>query len=158
MEVGCAGILVSDTFCGPMAELPRRSAPGSRSAAYQSWRLCSKRSHRPGQTGHFSRCSHLPGRDPSASTALSPEIVVGVDRIVVFSGSPPANRMILLVEGQDRALSIHSGPTLLHGGTHRSELGAAARLLPGGLFLMPDFRFEARSTCWPSAGSTVLSL
>ena len=104
-EVGCAGILVADTFCGPMRALPREGqlvaiGPFRRSiggcAANVAIGLA-----RQGVGVEVVGCL---GRDSPAKMVVAglSEQGVGCDRIVRIGDHATSETVILLVEGQDR--------------------------------------------------------
>ncbi|MEX0642723.1 MAG: carbohydrate kinase family protein [Pirellulales bacterium] len=103
--VGCAGILVADTFCGPMPRLPKagellavehlKSSPGGCAANVA---ICLARQ---GLCVDVAGCV---GRDASAD-ALLQELKsgrVGCDQVVRCADWPTSRTVILLVENEDR--------------------------------------------------------
>lgn len=109
-QVGCAGILVSDTFCGPMRELPREGqlltvdtmpTKAGGCAANVAIDLTKQII-----TMEVAGCL---GNDPSARVLLSglDEHKVGVSRIFYSDNPLTSKTVILLVVGQDRRY-IHS--------------------------------------------------
>jgi sugar/nucleoside kinase (ribokinase family) len=147
MEVGCAGILVSDTFCGPMAELPR---PGQLLAVealpIKAGGCAANVAIDLAKQGISVDVAGCLGSDPSAQVLLSSlrDHGVGVDRIVYSADLPTSKTVILLVEGQDRRY-IHSfGANAAFTVEHidRNWVRGLRVFYLGGLFLMPAFRFE----------------
>ncbi len=144
-EVGCAGILVSDTFCGPMEELPREGhllavddlpTKAGGCAANVAIDLAKQ-----GVAVDIAGCL---GNDPSARVLLASlaEHQVGCDRIVYSGSLPTSKTVILLVAGQDRRY-IHSfGANAAFSVAHidRAWVKSLKVLYIGGLFLMPSFR------------------
>ncbi len=146
-DVGCAGIMVSDTFCGPMAELPREgqllavdSLPvkAGGCAANVAIDLV-----RQGFSVDVVGCL---GSDPSAGVLLSSleGSGVGCSRIVYSNELPTSKTVILLVAGQDRRY-IHSfGANAAFTVSHidRDWVKRLKVFYLGGLFLMPAFRMD----------------
>ena len=104
-EVGCAGVLVADTFCGPMRHLPAQGQllvvenmlPGAGGcAANVAIDLT-----RQGVSADIVGCV---GPDTSARIVIEglQEHGVGCSQIVTVAGLPTSKTVILLVEGQDR--------------------------------------------------------
>src|SRR4030043_77694 len=104
-DVGCAGILVADTFCGPMKALPREGellavddmpAHAGGCAANVAIDLAKQ--------GGSVDVAGGGGYDTSANivTAEMKENHVGCDHVVQVSNYPTSKTVILLVEGQDR--------------------------------------------------------
>lgn len=146
-EVGCAGILVSDTFCGPMASLPQEgmlltvdNLPTMAGGCAANVAIDLRRQ---GVTVDISGCL---GSDPSAQVLLASlgEHQVGCERIVYSPDLPTSKTVILLVEGQDRRY-IHSfGANAAFAVDHidRAWVQGLKVLYIGGLFLMPSFRLD----------------
>ena len=143
-SVGCAGILVSDTFCGPMAALPPEgqlmavddmptSAGGC--AANVAIDLAKQ-----GVPVSISGCL---GADNSAAVIQSSLVNAGVncERLVAVQGLPTSKTVILLVAGEDRRY-IHSfGANAAFRVDHidRDWLKSLTVFYLGGLFIMPAF-------------------
>ncbi len=146
-HVGCAGILVSDTFCGPMRELPREGqllavedmpSKAGGCAANVAIDLAKQ-----GIPVDIAGCL---GTDPSARVLLAGLEAAGVGcaRIVYSAGLPTSKTVILLVAGQDRRY-IHSfGANAAFTVEHidRDWVRSLQVFYLGGLFLMPAFRPE----------------
>ena len=143
-QVGCAGILVADTICGPMQALPREgqllavermpTRPGG-CAANVAIDLA-KQNIRVEVTGCL-------GKDPSAHVLLDSfaEYQIGTDRIVYSDELMTSKTAILLVTGQDRRY-IHSfGANAAFKVSHidREWVRGLKIFYLGGLFLMPAF-------------------
>jgi sugar/nucleoside kinase (ribokinase family) len=145
--VGCAGILVSDTFCGPMKELPREGqllpvedmpTKAGGCAANVAIDLAKQ-----GIAVDVVGCL---GNDPSARVLLSglEEQSVGVSRIVTSEHLPTSKTVILLVKDQDRRY-IHSfgaNAAFTVGHIDRDWVRSLQVFYLGGLFLMPAFRLD----------------
>ena len=146
-EVGCAGILVSDTFCGPMQALPREGqllavdqlpTKAGGCAANVAIDLAKQ-----GIVVDIAGCL---GKDPSARVLLASleENRVGCSRIVYSDELPTSKTVILLVAGQDRRY-IHSfGANAAFKVSHidREWVRELSVFYLGGLFLMPAFHLE----------------
>lgn len=144
LRIGCAGILVSDTFCGPMQELPREGqllAVGDMPthaggcAANVAIDLAKQ-----GVTVDVAGCL---GQDSSARVLLASleEYGIGTSRIVYSSELPTSKTVILLVAGQDRRY-IHSfgaNAAFTVGHIDRSWVQSLNIFYLGGLFIMPAF-------------------
>jgi len=146
-QVGCAGILVSDTFCGPLRELP----PEGQLIAVDS--LPTKAGGcaanvaiglaKQGITVDIAGCL---GTDPSASVLLASlaEYGVGCERIVYSDTFPTSKTVILLVSGQDRRY-IHAfgaNQAFSVGQIDLAWVKGLKVLYIGGLFLMPAFHLD----------------
>lgn len=141
-EIGCAGILVEDTFCGPMAELPREgllltidSMPvkAGGCAANVAIDLAKQ-----GLAVDIIGCL---GRD-SAAKALTSTLEkhhIGCGQMAYTDQYPTSKTVILLVEGQDRRY-IHvfgANRALTVGQISRKWLAGLKIFYLGGLFAMP---------------------
>lgn len=141
-KVGCAGILVADTFCGPMDSIPREgqllaidSIPSKAGgcAANVSIDLIK-------QGISVEVCGCL-GKDSSAQVVLNGLSENGVDcqHIVVSPNLPTSKTIILLVKGQDRRY-IHSfGANVAFSISDLDVewLHSLSIFYLGGLFLLP---------------------
>jgi len=143
-QVGCAGILVSDTFCGPMRELPREGQLLAVDAMPTKAGGCAANVAidlaKQGITVDIVGCL---GTDSSAKVLLSSleDNSVGCDRIAYSSELPTSKTVILLVAGQDRRY-IHSfGANAAFTVNHidREWVQSLRVFYLGGLFLMPAF-------------------
>ena len=146
-QVGCAGILVSDTFCGPMAGLPQEGqllavgdmpTKAGGCAANVAIDLAKQ-----DITVDIAGCL---GDDPSARVLLAglEAHQVGCDRIVYSRDLPTSKTVILLVSGQDRRY-IHSfgaNAAFTVGHINRAWVQSLKVFYLGGLFLMPAFRLD----------------
>lgn len=146
-EVGCAGILVSDTFCGPMDELPREgqllavdSLPTKAGGCAANVAIDLAKQ---GLAVDVAGCL---GRDPAARSLQAGLEEQGVDtgRIVYAGHLPTSKTVILLVKGQDRRY-IHSfgaNAAFEAADIDRDWLHGLKVFYLGGLFLMPAFRLD----------------
>ena len=143
-QVGCAGILVSDTFCGPMRELPREGQLLAVDAMPTKAGGCAANVAidlaKQGITVDIVGCL---GTDSSAKVLLSSleDNGVGCNRIAYSSELPTSKTVILLVAGQDRRY-IHSfGANAAFTVNHieREWVQSLQVFYLGGLFLMPAF-------------------
>ncbi|MFV1963967.1 MAG: carbohydrate kinase family protein [Pirellulaceae bacterium] len=147
-EVGCAGILVADTFCGPMRALPgegqlvatgpfRRCVGGC--AANVAIGLAKQ-----GVGVEVIGCI---GRDPAAKTVVAglTEQGVGCDRIVQVGDQSTSETVILIVEGEDRRYVHVFGANAAFTAAHVEPDWAAALKVfyLGGLFAMSGIDPEA---------------
>jgi sugar/nucleoside kinase (ribokinase family) len=146
-EVGCAGILVSDTFCGPMVALPHEGqllavetlpTKAGGCAANVAIDLAKQ-----GISVDVAGCL---GADASARVLLASleEHGVGCERIVYTDQFPTSKTVILLVAGQDRRY-IHSfGANAAFTVSHidREWVRKLKVFYLGGLFLMPAFHLD----------------
>jgi sugar/nucleoside kinase (ribokinase family) len=143
-KVGCAGILVSDTFCGPMLALPREGQLLAVDAMPTKAGGCAANVAidlaKQGISVEVTGCL---GKDSSARVLLSSleEAGIGCDRIVYSTDLPTSKTVILLVAGQDRRY-IHSfGANAAFTVSHidRDWVRSLQVFYLGGLFLMPAF-------------------
>src|SRR5260221_13484863 len=105
VEVGCAGILVADTFCGPLDEIPPQGALIALDAMPAKAGGCaanvaiglSKQGIAADVVGRL-------GHDPSAQVVLGALTRAGIgSQYITFSDTQPTSQtVILLVRGQDR--------------------------------------------------------
>jgi sugar/nucleoside kinase (ribokinase family) len=144
-EIICVGILVEDTFCGPMRELP----PAGRLTAIDAMPVkvggcaanvaidVAKQSLTVDVVGCL-------GRDPAAKT-LTAELErqhVGCGHMVYSDQYPTSRTIIVLVEGQDRRF-IHmfgANQALTVGHVQHAWLAGAKVFYLGGLFVMPGIK------------------
>lgn len=144
-QVGCAGILVSDTICGPMDEFPREGqllavdnmpTKSGGCAANVAIDLAKQ-----GISVDVAGCL---GDDPSAGVLFRGlgDQNVGVSRIVTSSTLPTSKTVILLVAGQDRryihSFGANAAFTVAH--IDRDWVRSLKVFYLGGLFLMPAFQ------------------
>jgi len=146
-KVGCAGILVSDTFCGPLQELPREGQLLAVEALPTKAGGCAANVAidlaKQGIDVDVAGCL---GNDASARVLLASleEHAVGCNRIVYSDQMPTSKTVILLVTGQDRRY-IHSfgaNAAFTVGHIDRAWARSLRLFYLGGLFLMPAFQPE----------------
>ena len=146
-DVGCAGILVADTFCGPMKALPEEgkllaidsmpTKPGG-CAANVAIDLAKQ-----GLSVDVSGCL---GKDPSAKViqAFMEQYHIGTDGLVYTDDYPTSQTTILLVEGQDRRFIHVFGANSAYRVSDMSLdwVKTLKVLYVGGLFIMPAFKCD----------------
>ena len=146
-QVGCAGILVSDTFCGPMKELPREGQLLALDAMPTKAGGCAANvAIDLTKQGIFVEVAGCLGNDSSARVLLASleESNVGASHIVYSPELPTSKTVILLVAGQDRRY-IHSfgaNAAFTVGHIDRDWVRGLQIFYLGGLFLMPAFQPE----------------
>jgi sugar/nucleoside kinase (ribokinase family) len=141
-EIGCVGILVEDTFCGPMRELPREGqllaidgmpVKAGGCAANVAIDLV-----RQGFAVEVLGCL---GTDDSARALQANLEQQGVEcsQLVRTTEFPTSRTVILLVEGQDRRyIHVFGANRALQVSHIRREWVAGLKLFYfGGLFVMP---------------------
>lgn len=166
-RVGCAGILVADTFCGPLATLPKpgellaiddlpQSAGGC--AANVAISLARQSIH--------AEVSGAVGNDASAEILLT-ELAragVGCDHIVRLQNLPTSKTVILLVEGDDRryihAFGANSGYRIAD--IDRDWVLGLDVFYVGGVFALPAFDLtelaELLAACRAAGVRTVIDV
>jgi len=146
-DVGCAGILVADTFCGPMKEVPREGELLALEAMPSRAGGCAANVAidlaRQGVAAEVTGCV---GRDASAAVIVQEldDAGVGSSRLIRTAELPTSKTVILLVEGQDRRYLHMFGANAAFTAAHipRDWLATLKVFYLGGLFLMPRFRPE----------------
>ena len=146
-DVGCAGILVADTFCGPMDALPDEG---------QLLAVEDMPSHAGGCAANVAidlakqdvsvDVAGCVGRDASAGVIRAGLEGQGVccSHVVDAADHPTSKTVILLVEGQDRRY-IHTfgaNGAFTVGHIPRDWVAGLKVFYLGGLFAMPSFRSE----------------
>src|SRR5579864_6665058 len=104
-DVGCAGILVADTFCGPMPALPSEGEITAVDAMPIKVGGCAANvAIDVAKQGFDVEVVGCVGDDPAADLVTSRlvEAHVGCGRIIRAATHPTSTTVILLVEGQDR--------------------------------------------------------
>lgn len=147
-DVGCAGILVADLFCGPMPRLPNAgellavaSMPSKAGGCAANVAIdLAKQQLKVDVAGCL-------GQDASAKLLLSclESHGVGCRQVTYTQAYPTSQTVILLVADQDRRY-VHSfganrAFTLEH--IDRAWLSGLKLFYLGGLFAMPGVRLEA---------------
>ncbi len=146
-KVGCAGILVADTFCGPMKSLP----PEGHLTAIDDMPTrvggCAANVAidlaKQGVEVEVLGCL---GQDASAMVVRSSleGAGIGCDQLVTTPDYPTSRTVILLVEGQDRRfIHVFGANRALSAGHFRREwLATLDAFYLGGLFAMPGIEPE----------------
>jgi sugar/nucleoside kinase (ribokinase family) len=140
--VGCAGILVADTFCGPMKRLPHEGellaidempAKAGGCAANVAIDLA-----RQGVSAAVCGCV---GEDASAEVIMQNLRAAGVDcaQIIRLKSHPTSKTVILLVEGEDRRfVHVFGANAAFNVPMIRREWVDGLKVFYlGGLFVMP---------------------
>ena len=145
-EVGCAGILVEDTFCGPMPALPQEGAlvvledmvirPGGCAA-----NVAIDLAHQ-GVSVDLAGCV---GTDAAGDFLLQTYKThgIGTSKVVRAQGCRTSQSVILLVEGQDRRFLHVRGANQAFSAAHieRPWLAGLKVFYLGGLFVLPGIDF-----------------
>lgn len=146
-EVGCAGIVVADTFCGPMESIPPAgqllaidemlSTVGGCAANVAS--ALGRQNVKTGVVGCV-------GDDHGANIILGELESRGVDfaQVKTTSDYPTSQTVVLVVEGEDRRF-IHvfgANRAFSVDQIDRDWVATLKALYIGGLFLMPNFHCE----------------
>lgn len=146
-RIGCAGMLVEDTFCGPMKALPPEGqllqletmpVRAGGCAANVAIDLAKQ-----GMDVEIVGCL---GRDSSAEVLLSclKEHKVDCQQVVLVGGYPTSKTVILLVEGEDRRY-LHvfgSNRAFTVGHINREWLKSLTVFYLGGLCALPAVAVE----------------
>jgi sugar/nucleoside kinase (ribokinase family) len=148
LEVGCAGILVKDTFCGPMASLPPEGSllalddmpvRAGGCAANVALDLAKQ-----GVAVDLAGCL---GNDSAADFLLDiyKKSLVGCSRVLRMEGYSTSRCIILLVEGEDRRYLYVDGANRAFTVRHlaREWLAQLKVFYLGGLFALPGFEVES---------------
>src|SRR5579871_1390542 len=142
IEVGCAGILVTDTFCGPLDELPPQGALIALDAMPTKAGGCAANVaiglSKQGIAADVVGCL---GRDPQAKIILDLLEQAGVStQYVTYSDSEPTSQTVVLqVRGQDRRFLHVFGANKAFKISHidRNWLKRLKVFYLGGLYAMP---------------------
>jgi len=141
-QVGCAGILVKDTFCGPLQALPN---PGDLVALET---ISSRAGGCAANVAIDLRKQNVTvdlvgclGRDAAGETLVKElrAAQVNCDQLVYTTKYPTSETVILLVEGQDRRYlhAFGANQALTVADIDREWLSQLDVLYVGGLFAMP---------------------
>ncbi|MGA8478863.1 MAG: carbohydrate kinase family protein [Chthoniobacterales bacterium] len=141
-QVGCAGILVKDTFCGPLKALPRPGELVAIDAIRTKAGGCAANVaidlRKQNLTVDLVGCL---GRDAAGETLVKElrAARVNCDQLVYTTEYPTSETVILLVEGEDRRYLHAFGANQLFTVSHidRDWLGDLDVFYLGGLFAMP---------------------
>jgi sugar/nucleoside kinase (ribokinase family) len=146
-RIGCSGILVKDTFCGPFPALPR---PGELVAVDNiKTKAGGCAANVAIDLGKQNLCVDLVGclgRDAAGETLVKALQAAGVncDRLIYTPDYPTSETIVLLVEGEDRRY-IHSfGANQAFSVYHIDGdwLAGLDLFYLGGLFAMPDIQLD----------------
>lgn len=148
IEIGCAGILVADTICGPLEQLPEEgqllaldSLPATAGGCAANVAInLSKQGIPAAVAGRV-------GRDPSAQVVLNELRKFGVNTgCITYSETQPTSQtVILLVRGQDRRFIHVFGANKEFAISHldRDWLASLKIFYLGGLFVLPAIQMDA---------------
>lgn len=145
--VGCAGILVADTFCGPMRALPRQGQLLKLDAMPSKAGGCAANVAiglaKQGLPVGVAGCL---GDDAAARIVLAGLRENGVDcrHVVTAEGYPTSQTVILVVRGQDRRYLHVFGANEAFSCEHlpRDWLAGLDAFYLGGFFAMPSIARE----------------
>jgi sugar/nucleoside kinase (ribokinase family) len=144
-EVGCAGILVADSICGPIARLPRAGELLSVGPIPSKVGGCAANVAidlaKQGVAAEICGCI---GAD-DAGEMLRHTIAaagVGCEQILCIDSHPTSKTVILLVEGEDRRFLHNFGANSAFevGQIRREWIDSLKVFYLGGLFVMPSVR------------------
>ena len=146
-DVGCAGLLVADTFCGPMRDLPREGQLLAVDSMPSRAGGCAANVAVDLAKQDFSvDVAGCLGNDASANVVLDclEEHAVGCDHAVHVDGFPTSKTVILLVEGQDRRYIHTFGANAAFSAQHidRDWLAGLGVFYLGGLGILPQLRSD----------------
>lgn len=145
VQVGCAGILVADTFAGPLKALPGEGQLITLDSMLTTIGGCAanvacdltKQAISVGVAGCV-------GDDPSAEIVRGELEARGVDcqQVKTMGECPTSQTVVIVVEGQDRRFIHVFGANGMFSVDHldRQWLSGLTALYLGGLFAMPSFR------------------
>ena len=146
-DVGCAGILVADMFCGPMKQLP---------ATGQLTVLNAFPTRLGGCAGNVAvglakqqisvDVVGCVGADAQAQVIVKAmqAAMIGCDQIATVADEPTSQTVILLVEGEDRRF-IHvfgANKRFSIGQIHRNWVRSLKVFYLGGLFVLPGIDMD----------------
>lgn len=146
-EVGCAGILVTDTFCGPMSRIPR---PGLlavvESIVTKAGGCAVNTAIALAKQGIEVDVAGCVGEDAEASVLLSSlgDHGVGTAQAACTGAHPTSRTVILLVDGEDRRY-IHTfgaNKAFAAAQIQRDWLAGLKVFYLGGLFALPAIEAE----------------
>jgi len=145
--VGCAGILVEDTFCGPMEALPSEGQLLVLEAMPVKAGGCAANvAIDLAKQGVKAEVAGCVGADPSADVVVSCLTAnrVGVGQLARVEGYPTAKTSILLVKGQDRRYIHVFGANRAFTAAHLKPawLETLGAFYLGGLFALPNLELD----------------
>lgn len=147
-DVGCAGILVADTICGPMSTLPNEGAlvavqPFRRSAGGCAANVAIDLA-KQGISVEIAGCL---GRDVAGELVLKglQSSGVGCDRVTYTDDAPTSETIILLTAGQDRRFIHNFGANAKFATQHIDPrwVSSLKVFYLGGLFVLPAIEIPA---------------
>jgi sugar/nucleoside kinase (ribokinase family) len=144
-DIGCAGILVADTICGPIDELPQEGALVALDAMPAKAGGCAANVAISLSKQHIAAdvVGRL-GNDPSAQVVLRAlhQAGIGSQHITISDTQPTSQTVILLVRGQDRRFLHMFGANKEFAVSHidRAWVNGLKIFYLGGLFVMPSIR------------------
>jgi sugar/nucleoside kinase (ribokinase family) len=146
-RIGCSGILVKDTFCGPFPALPR---PGELVAVdnikTKAGGCAANVAIDLGKQNISVDLVGCLGRDAAGETLVKALQADGVncDRLIYTSDYPTSETIILLVEGEDRRYIHTFGANQAFSVYHIDGdwLAGLDLFYLGGLFAMPDIQLD----------------
>jgi sugar/nucleoside kinase (ribokinase family) len=141
-DVGCAGILVEDTFCGPMVTLPKEGALlALTDMPVKAGGCAANVAIGLAKQGIAVDVAGCVGDDSAADFLLKTYAShhVGCSRVVQLEGHHTSRCIILLVEGQDRRYLYVAGANQALSVDHlaREWLSQLKVFYLGGLFVLP---------------------
>ncbi|MCC6616061.1 MAG: carbohydrate kinase family protein [Anaerolineae bacterium] len=145
--VGCAGILVADTVCGPMDSLPEEGLLLAIDSLPTTAGGCGANvAIGLAKQGIATDVAGRVGDDPSAQVILNElnRFGANTDRITVSETQPTSQTIILLVRGQDRRFIHVVGANKEFAVSHIDREWAAGLkvLYLGGLFVLPAIQMD----------------
>lgn len=145
-EVGCAGLLVEDTFCGPVTALPPEGALAVLdSMPVQAGGCAANVAIDLAKQGISVDVVGCVGQDAAANviTRIFKVQGVGTSRVICVSGYETSKTVILLVEGQDRRYLHYAGANCAFSIDHisRDWVSQLKVFYLGGLFALPGIDF-----------------
>jgi sugar/nucleoside kinase (ribokinase family) len=141
-DVGCAGILVEDTFCGPMVALPSEGALLSlQDMPVKAGGCAANVAIGLAKQGVSVDVAGCVGDDSAADFLLKTYALhgVGCSRVVRAEGHDTSRCIILLVQGEDRRYLYVDGANRAFSIAHiaREWLAQLKVFYLGGLFVLP---------------------
>jgi sugar/nucleoside kinase (ribokinase family) len=142
-DIGCAGILVADTICGPMDDLPHEGALVALDSMPAKAGGCAANvAIGLSKLGVAADVAGRMGNDPSAQVILSAlnQAGIGSQHITFSDTEPTSQTVILLVRGQDRRFLHMFGANKEFSVSHidRAWVSGLKIFYLGGLFVMPS--------------------
>ena len=166
-DVGCAGILVADMLCGPMAELPKEGQLLAVDAMPSKSGGCAGNAAvglaKQGLAVDVVGCL---GKDAAAKIVLSSleDCGVNCEQVTCCDGYPTSQTVILLVEGHDRRYIHCFGANRAFSCEHISSswLSGLKAFYLGGFFAMPSVKGEqlreVLDTCRKNGVTTIVDV